>query len=383
MRIVFVLNYAVLGGAERQAFQLALGLAGSEGAHVSVCSLTGEGGRAAQLFREHGFAWEPAPLSWKASHREKAQGLLRLGARLRRLRPDLLLPYCAIPDVCTGLVWRGTGAAACVWNQQDVNPVTAVGRRTLRSAIARTPAFAANSTHAAQLVESWGAPAGSVRVIYTGVELSPPQAGPDEWRGRLGLREKDFVVAMLAHLHRFKDHATLLRAWRIVISELAGGPGSPVLLLAGRPAGTEHALKALAFDLDLGRSVRFLGDVEDVSGLLAVCDLAVLSSRAEGCPNGVLEPMAAGLPVAGTDIPGLREPLGAGGDVLLAPPGDAEGLAAAIVRAARDGDLRRSLGERNRTRALSEFGVARAVEARVAHIREVIGTRSAESRRRE
>ena len=145
-----------------------------------------------------------------------------------------------------------------------------------------------------------------------------------------------------------------------------------MLVLAGRPAGTQDRLKALAFDLELGRTVRFLGEVRDVSGLLGASDLGVLSSRAESCPNAVLESMGAGLAVAGTDIAGLREALGADGAELLAPPGDAVGLAAAIGRAARDANLRRALGERNRLRVDEEFAPEGALEAHLALFREAL-----------
>jgi glycosyltransferase involved in cell wall biosynthesis len=369
-RIVFVLNYAVLGGAERQSLLLASHLAEREGAEVAVCALTDAEGTAATLFRERGIPWHTAPLSWTDSPSSKVHSLLRLAARLRRLRPDVLMPYCAVPDVACGLVWPLTGASLCVWNQQDVNPSTRVSGSTLHRAVRRTPRFVGNSRHAAEFVIALGAPRQHVQVIHTAVELAEPQADRSTWRDRLGLTEDDFVVCSLAHLHRFKDHDTLLRAWRIASDELAGEDRGAVLLLAGRPAGAEDQAKALAFDLHLGSSVRFLGEVHDVSGLLGAADLGVLSSRAEGCPNAVLECMAAGLAVAGTDIPGLREPLGDDGSGLLARPGDAEGLAGAFVKAARDPDLRRVLGERNRRRADEEFTLERAVEARVALFRE-------------
>jgi glycosyltransferase involved in cell wall biosynthesis len=131
-----------------------------------------------------------------------------------------------------------------------------------------------------------------------------------------------------------------------------------VLLLAGSldsSDNTRDATKALAFDLGLGRSVRFLGQVKDVSGLLGAADFGVFSSRFESSPNGVLECMAAGLAVAGTDIPGVREAVGAQGYELLAPPGDAEAMAERILRLASDSALRSRVGEANRARVETEF----------------------------
>ena len=82
-------------------------------------------------------------------------------------------------------------------------------------------------------------------------------------------------------------------------------------MLAGRPEGRRELLEVLARDLGLGERVRFVGDVDDVAGLLGASDVGVLSSTPlEGCPNAVIESMAAGLPVVGTDIPGVREALG-------------------------------------------------------------------------
>src|SRR2546426_8921983 len=89
-------------------------------------------------------------------------------------------------------------------------------------------------------------------------------------------------------------------------------------------------MRALARELNLGRSVRFLGPVDDVPGLLSAVDLAVLSSTSEGCPNAVLECMASGLPVVATDIPGIRKAVGPSGYNYLAPPDDARSFAERI-----------------------------------------------------
>ncbi len=163
----------------------------------------------------------------------------------------------------------------------------------------------------------------------------------------MGLREDDIVGCMLGHLHAGKDHVTLLRAWRLVVDRLAPESRRLVLILAGRDAGGGDAVKALAFDLDLREHVVFVGEVDDVSGLLAAADLAVFSSRRECFPRGAIEPMSVGLAVAGTDVPGVREAVGEPGAPYLAPPGDAPALADAILRLAHDPDLRARLGRAN------------------------------------
>jgi glycosyltransferase involved in cell wall biosynthesis len=180
---------------------------------------------------------------------------------------------------------------------------------------------------------------------------------------------------MLGHLHDGKDHATLVRAWAIVLGRLKESDRHAVLLLAGRPSGTEDAVKALAFDLELGRSVRFLGDVSDVGGLLAATDIAVLSSPSESAPHAVLESMSVGLPIAATDIPGIRQVVGVMQFPYLAPPGDAERLADAMFTLASDPDLRHELGERNRS-VVEERVTVPAAEATAAALAAALAERA-------
>jgi glycosyltransferase involved in cell wall biosynthesis len=73
--------------------------------------------------------------------------------------------------------------------------------------------------------------------------------------------------------------------------------------------------------------------------------------------------MAAGLPVAGTDIPGIREAVGPDGFAYLAPPGDAEALATKLAHLADDPQERRVLGEQNARRVRTEFSLPRMLEA--------------------
>ena len=119
--------------------------------------------------------------------------------------------------------------------------------------------------------------------------------------------------------------------------------------------------------------MRFLGEVDDVAGLLGACDAGVFSSRSESAPCAVLECMAAGLPLAATDIAAIRELLGPEGAPFPAPAGDAVTLADAIVRLAGDAGARRVEGSRNAARARDEFSLPRALGAYANVIAQVAG----------
>jgi glycosyltransferase involved in cell wall biosynthesis len=363
-----VLNWPVLGGSERQALQLARHLAQVEDAEVEVRALTADDGRAVQLFRAEGIPWEGRRVRLRRGKVRTLATLAGIALDLRRSRPDVLLPYCGLPNVACGLVWRYTGATTCIWNQRDVLPFT-LGDGLARRAVRNTPVLVSNSHHGAtHLADELSVPDGRVSVIPNGVELPPARASRAEWRARLGAYDHDFVVCALAHFHERKDHVTLVRAWRASATRLAEEGASGLLVLAGRNDGRRESVAALVRELDLERSVRFTGDVDDVAGLLGSVDAVVLSSPAEGCPNAVLECMAAGLPVAGTDVAGVREAVGEDGLAFLAPAGDADALGAVLVRLAREPELRQGLGARYRERVRMHFGVDRMLDEHVTLI---------------
>jgi glycosyltransferase involved in cell wall biosynthesis len=79
---------------------------------------------------------------------------------------------------------------------------------------------------------------------------------------------------------------------------------------------------------DLGVDARFLGRRTDVPALLARADVVVSASLAEGLSNTVMEAMAAGRPVIGTDVGGTGELLRDRG--ILVPPADPGALADAL-----------------------------------------------------
>lgn len=79
------------------------------------------------------------------------------------------------------------------------------------------------------------------------------------------------------------------------------------------------------------------------------CDVLILSSDREGQPNVLIEAMACGIPVIGSNIPGVIELVKNGENGLLFPVGDSEKLSDAIRKLTYDEKLRVNLGKAART----------------------------------
>lgn len=350
-RVFFLLGNLELGGAERQALILARHLRRAQ-AEVEVWGFN-RTGPVADICEQYGLRSRLVPL-------RQPLDLRNFTRLLREARPDILLPYTLIPNVVCGLVWRRTGASVCVWNQRDEGLLTLNAKWQLRAAH-QTPQFISNSQSGERyLIEKLNVDPAKVHVIPNGVEMPAPQSDRRTWRARLEIADTSFVACMVANIHANKDHETLLNAWRIVVDALRR---DAVLVLAGRHYGAYESLVELTNELDLGKSVRFTGQVSDVAGLLSAVDLGVFSSRSEGCPNGVLECMAAGLAVVGTDIEGIREVVG---EKFLAPPGDAPRFAKIILQLADDPGLCATVGAANQNRIKEHYSAQRMCEATVS-----------------
>ncbi len=94
----------------------------------------------------------------------------------------------------------------------------------------------------------------------------------------------------------------------------------------------------------------------DVPAKLASWTIFALPSRRDPFPISMLEAMGHGLPCVGTDIDGISEQLSDGAGELV-PGDDAQALADAILRLARDPELRASLGAAAREKVVGGYSV--------------------------
>ena len=156
-------------------------------------------------------------------------------------------------------------------------------------------------------------------------------------------------IVMVARFSRQKDHATLLRAAALLRER---GLQPPLLFAGGGKALHRKPLEQLAAQLGLAEQARFLGVHRDVPALLMQHQLAVLSTHYEGMPLALIEGMAAGCSVLGSDVPGVREVISDGVDGRLVAEGDPVALADALEALLCDPDTAARLAAAARAAAV-------------------------------
>ena len=213
-----------------------------------------------------------------------------------------------------------------------------------------------------------GAPAKKIVTLYNGLDTA--RAMPSSGLSReaalanFGLpqdSERRFVTIVANVNHPVKDHDTFLRAAARVHAAVANS----AFVVAGE-GKLMSSLQALAAQLGLERDVFYLGKCEQVADLLSVSDVCVLSSKAEGFSNAILEYMAAARPVVVTDVGGAREVVTDGETGYIVPAGNDAEMAERIIQLLRHPRRAQAMGERGKQIVAEKFSCGAQLERTLA-----------------
>lgn len=363
------------GGAERVAYEVVVRLA-AQGHTLTVIGSRPDAGQAFPLPPEVSFTPVPA---WNLSRVLGAQVSLAPGlagtisAAVSTVRPDVIWAHSLQfqSTLASAVAARRSGVplvvTAHIGDLREIPGLVGLVARAHEATLGRlilrraTRAIAVSGAVASHLKEL--APSLPVDVVPNGVDVARFAPVPPRFDGTL-------VVGLLGRLVPNKGPAIAVAA----LAELIRRGVPARLRIAGD--GPERArLAELATASGIADAVQFDGFRPDPERWFGTVDVVVRPSLTEGMPLGLLEAMAAGVPVIASDVPGNAALVDHEATGLLVPVRDPVALADALERLFRDADLRGRLRAGGRaltttmtweqTAELTELSLSRAVAARV------------------
>lgn len=143
------------------------------------------------------------------------------------------------------------------------------------------------------------------KINGVGIDLShynPKLYNKDEVRKELGLRDDDFVIVMIAEVNKNKNHIQMIKAIEILKKK-----GIEVKVICAGKGPLLENIKEEIRQRNLDENIFMLGFRSDIPKLITACDIGMLLSYREGLPRNIMELMAYGKPVIGTNIRGIRD----------------------------------------------------------------------------
>lgn len=305
--------------------------------------------------------------------------LVSLHARLRALRPDVILTFQHYGNAIGGGIARLAGSAPVIANQVSARLTMPAWLRALDRAMGQLGVFQRITVNSHDMLRDYSRYPEAYRKRLThvphGFDQKRATLSKADARSHFGLPADPVVLGCVARLHPLKQLDAALRVL----------PARPdwTLALAGQ-GPDELRLRALAAELGVAERVHFVGEIspQQVANFLACLDVFVFPSLAETFGLAAVEAAHAGVPVVANDLPVLREVLSYQGEpaAVLVDASDIAALAAAIARVVEDpllGAQLRRAGDGLKTL----YSVDAMVDEYVRIIEQAIGTGARESAR--
>ena len=347
-RILFTSWYRGLGGGETDLLTLADALPPSE---YDCQLLLPRDGPLGQRWRDAGrrmhiIAYRGASTYFVPGLWARFPVVRRLADLLARERVDLVhADYHTLPMIAPAARRAGVPLCWTVWGWWFRPKPWQRGFFRGLSTVARSKAIRAGF-----LGEPPFMPPDRLPVIYTGIDTSRfhPRLDGAGLRRELGLRQDALVVAMAARFQRVKGHHTFQAMAELVLAEAPQTQfiiaGDDVFGVAADQRYRDQILERARASPLLRDRLHYIGFRADVESVYAAADVVVCASDFESYGIANLEAMACGRPVVSSRRGGPSETILDGVTGFLVDSGDADAMAAQVLRLLREGDLRHQMG---------------------------------------
>ena len=195
-----------------------------------------------------------------------------------------------------------------------------------------------------------------MRLLYNGLNVKEFQGDHHEYTEN----KSPLIITAVANLHTYKGYYDLLEA---AVMLRKGTARDWHLKIAGQDKeGNLARFQAFIAKQGLENHVTFLGEFQDIKGLLAESDIFVHPSHTEGLPNAVIEAMSAGLPIVATSVGGIPELVQHDENGYLVAAKSPNELAEALIKLLESPEKRKAFGRAALQSALEKFDLAISVK---------------------
>src|SRR6266849_1052714 len=354
--VLFIVDSFEQGGSERQALQLLRQLHESGKCRVHLACLQDRGSLRAEAERFGiGEINEYALTSFYDLN--FAKQLRRLIRFIKEKEINVVHAHCFYTNIfgMAGAFLAGLPARVTSKGETD-GFRTPIQKRAERLSFRLAHRVIANCLVVRNQLIGEGVSSSRIIQHYNGLDLERQKVRPglsrEEALAMFGLSQETWLlITIVANLRNpVKDHPTFLHA----AARVRAAVPDAAFVIAGE-GELMPSLRQLAAELGIERDVHFIGRCDDVPRLLFASHVGVLSSKAEGFANAILEYMAAGLPVVATDVGGVREAIVESETGHIVASGDDEAMAARIIQILGNDENARTMGMRGKAIVSEKF----------------------------
>ena len=367
MKVLHVHRIGGIGGSERHLLELlpALRERGIDARFLGLDNTNAAPEPFYEALAERGVPFERLPCP-----RDVDPALARKARRaVRSVRPDIVHTHLVHADVYGALAVAGTKAALVSTKHND-DPFRSGRLRHLERLLTRRAALVVCITHALERFnrEVVGLAGAKLRVIHYGLDAPPAPWGPPDGP------ELAAGVPVLLAVCRLVPQKGVDVAIEALPRIRERHPDARLVVLGEGPLREE--LASLASRRRVADAVSLPGRVGDVTWWYRRASVVLHPARWEGFGLALLEAMLCARPIVASSVSAIPEIVLDGETGILVQPDDPEALARAASALLDDPHRARALGEAGRTRAETDFSVARMAERTVAVYDEALASAS-------
>lgn len=335
MNILFITNHLNTGGITTYVLTLATGLK-KKGHNIYVAS---SGGVFSEKLKEAGAVYIPIPIKTKKEISPKIlASMFMLQKENSKYDFDIIHAHTRTTQVLGALLSRSLGI-----------PYISTCHGFFKKRILRrifpcwgSMVIAISQQVKEHLVKDFRVDEKKIAVVNNGVDIEKFMVKNLGFRVQrkkeLGLTDGP-VIGIVARLSDVKGHNYLILAMKEVLKKVPQAQ----LLIVGE-GKIKNGLVRLVDELGISKSVFFKPEVFDTREVLSVMDVFVMPSLKEGLGLGLMEAMASGLAVVGSDVGGIKSLIKDGHTGLLVKPADSLGLTVKLLELLENDEKRNSYG---------------------------------------